>query len=552
MLDCRRLPRQMGRYVHSFAWLIRESVRVADAEWRRLILATFVFLCGNAALLGTIFLYVSLLEHNHPVQLPPLVLQPRESMLLLTAFIAVVTLGLLTIATSEYIVRTAALRMFRRYQEESTRVALRLAQRLPTGCAPELAAPAAGSGLRRYYTEYPRSCGWTMRFIANAFPSLMLLCLGFILLVWLDLLIALLVFLLGLLLVAAQYPSNLFAASASNIVDQTRSAVAQRLRTLAARIEQIPVQYEADDSTAVSAERFFDDPVARRHQAAQYDRYRALELSALTMQAGGGVMLAFLLFIIVRGPLMEGGEWATLAVYATLFRQLLGNATSIFRAVTVFSRFSPHINAFRSLVMSLERSRCCAPPPLPTSLTLAARPLDGEEASPALHRGERFHIISRNNPGRRLALDLQAIVFEANPAGVGPPGARPCLPSIHYRTAHEEQSAKSLETVLRRLLEQFAGIFLLDNREYSSLDQSARGRVSEFVRTGALAIVSAKTPRKLAQNALLLVQDLHGRWYWVRVGEAGLSQSNRRKIEALLRRPSDGAADGSVGEDEFE
>lgn len=539
MLDPRRLPHQARRYVHGFSWLLRESLRVAAAEWRRVIVATLLFLGGNAGVLGAIFLYVRLLEQNQVIVLPGFSLQPRESVLLLGVFIGTVLLGLSTIAVSQYVARTAALRMHRRYQEESTRTALRVSGQLPNPCAPEVAALLGATGLRPYYIEYPRSCGWTMRFIANAFPALTLFAVAFVLLLWLDPRVTLLVVLLGVLLVAAQYPSSLFAAHASNVVDQTRVEFLRKLQGLAARIDQSPPDTAPDATLAEDIDRFYELPIAVRYQDAQQNRFWALELSALTMQTGGAVALAFILFTIIRDLLLDGGDWATLAVYAALLRQLLGTATDVFRAVTVFSRFSPHINAFRQLIAAVEGGHPCTPPPLPEALPFAAAHLQGGNGSPVLRRGERFHLLTRAEPGRGLALDLQAILVQAD-AGT----ATAAVPSIRFGVAGIEAGADGAAGALCRALEQSSGILLADLSTFAQLDAATRARVTSCMRNAALGLVSSLPPAQVDAHALVLVRDVQARWYWLRAGEAGLSGADRRRILQRLRHPS-GVAKGA-------
>jgi ABC-type multidrug transport system fused ATPase/permease subunit len=536
--DLSRLPRQASRYLDGFTWLLHESLRVAPKEWRRVVIATLVLLAGNAALLAAIFMYVRLLERNQVIQVLHVVLQPRESLLLLGGFTTVIFLGLVTIAVSEYIARTAALRIHRCYQEEAARMTLRVALRLPDSCVPEAAALTAATGLRPYYTEYARSCGWTMRFMANAFPALALLSVAFVLLLWLDPAITLIVFLLGLLLVAAQYPSSLFAADASNVVDQTRAEVNQRLQALATRIEASPPHAAQSLAIEDAIERFYDDPVTLRHQRAQQDRYRALELSALTMQAGGAVALALLLFIVVRGLLMEGGDWAKLAVYAALLRQLLGNATNTFRAMTVFSRFSPHINALRLLVTAVSKADARSPTPMPAELPIHAMHFEEQGETAVLRRGEIFFLVTRRKLGRTLAIELQAMVLEANKVGAGHLGAACRLPDISCRPRARDQAAdpRAVESAISRWLEQSNGILLMDIREYRSLEPAARKRVAQCMERASLALVSARPPKTVPGNALVLVGDAQGRWRWLRTGEKGLAEAQRQEMMRFLQR----------------
>jgi hypothetical protein len=350
-----RIRAQGARYARSFHWLIRESVVVAPDQWRRIWLATFVFLGSNAAIVGILYLYVRLVEANAPIRFLGAELVPRQSFTLLTLTILGVALATLVNAVSDYIARAAALRLHRRFQENSVRRSLRLLRVLPDAHAPEAAALVEGSGKRRVLSDYPRHCGWTLRFIGNAVPSLVMFVAAYGSLLVLDVRTTLVVTVMSLVVVAGQYPANLLAATASATADALRPDYQRELQCLVESADT-SARFRPGDSLDRAADELFDRPRVTRYMDADEDRYRAMELSSLSMRGGGGLVLAAMLLAIGWGLLQHGGDWAALVVYATILRQLLGAATQVFRALTTFSRLSPYIHAYNAFVVSANRA----------------------------------------------------------------------------------------------------------------------------------------------------------------------------------------------------
>jgi ABC-type multidrug transport system fused ATPase/permease subunit len=533
-----RLQQQASRYLQSFVWLVRESLRVAPRQWRRIAAATFVSLGSNAAVVATVFIYVRLLERNPTLNVLGLEVIPRESTLILSGFVGMILLGMLIYAGSDYIARAAALRIHRLYQEEATRQTLHLARHLPDPRAPELAELLESGGLRRYYSVYPRSCSWTMRLIGNAFPALVMFLGAFAALLWLDPSSTLLVTLLGLGVVAAQYPANLFAATASSVLDKTRGIFGARLSALADAVDRTPSTREADALTD-RIERLYDDPMILRYQDANEDRYRALELSALSMQTGGALVLAIILFIIAAGLISDSGDWAVLAVYATLLRLLLSNITGVFRAVTVFSRFSPHIHAYREFVTAAGRAAAKPDTALavPDSLMLAASEIEGTATTVPLARGEDFVLVTRSPVGRGLALAFQRAATlglrEAREPNAGPIE----LPGIC--TVVVSKSADAADAQLREGLEnalmEGADVLLVARSDFQTLSPDDRARWAFRLLDRRVGMVQSAPPSQTDPGRLILIQDGSGAFHWLRPADGKLARRLRKLLHKKLR-----------------
>jgi hypothetical protein len=547
-----RIREQGNRYLRSFVWLVRESLRVAPRQWRRIVIATGFSLASNAAVVGSIYLYVRLVERNPTLELWGYTLIPRESVLLLGAFVGSVLGGLLVFAVSDYIARTASLRMHRLYQEEATRQTLHLMRHLPDPRAAAASVLLEGVGLRRYYGEYPRSCGWTMRFIGNAIPSLAVFLGAYATLLWLDPGTTLMVTLLGLAVVAAQYPANLFAATASNLVDETRGYYAARLAAVVDAVDR-SAGGPAQDALAERIDRLYDDPQVIRYETANEDRYRALEISALSMQTGGALVLAVILFTIAGGIIADSGNWAVLVVYATLLRQLLSSATGVFRAVTMFSRFSPHIQAYRGFVVAASQAaeKTAETVPSPEQLRLAAYDLDGVAGAVTLRRGERFVLVSRGAVGRSLALSLQRAAVLARPSGekdsygdywshealAGLPRIRP-VAIDPGESANDPGSAApgdpGLPPVLERALTEGVDMLLISCADFASLGLEPEHDEASRLADCCLGLVCFAIPEGLEPGALVLVTDRAKNLHWCRVPQDGLTDDLSRALQQRL------------------
>ena len=564
----RRLLEQGGRYVRNFAWLIRESLRVAPRQWRRIVIATVFSLGSNAAVVGAIYFYVRLLERNTTLDLAGFALVPRESVLLLGGFVAAVLAGLLVNAASNYVARTAALRMNRLYQQEGRREVLQLLRHLPDPRAAGISLLLEGTDLRRFFTEYPRSCGWTMRLIGNASSALALFVGTYGALIWLDPGTTLTVTLMGLAVIAAQYPAHLFAATASNVVDENRGAFAARLSALADTLDRAG-SGTARDAVAERIDRFEESPQVVRYEEASENRFRALEVSILSMQTGGALVLVAVLFIIVSDLIAHSGDWAVLAVYATLLRQLLSSATSVFRAVTIFSRFSPHVQAYRSFVVSARRAAVegAEPLPAPEQVTLAAREIGGAANVLVLEPGERFLLVARRAAGRRLALAVQRAALLARSPGLSDrqdaalADVAPGLPRIRFIAAEPGAATPDaatggpappwLEPALEAALADGVDVLLVGLADFAALDPDSRAQWSSRLATCRLGLVTRSAPPDIDAGTPLIAVDRSNSLVWCRAPQGGLTAETRRAIQKHIDAGARRDRRASILDEEF-
>jgi hypothetical protein len=256
------------------------------------------------------------------------------------------------------------------------------------------------------------------------------------------------------------------------------------------------------------------------------------------MQLGGAFALAFVLIAIVRDLFENGGEWATVAAYATLLRQLLANATNIFRAVTVFSRLTPHISAFRAFVMAADQAGKCIPPPMPDSLRIQAKEMNGSATTTLLARGTCFRIMTATPFGRGVAMDLQRALLAANARAGGERTQAPRIPAIGTFSAADALLGKTgdLERQLVGAVTDHQGILLLPEPQYAQLSDSGRSRLLEHAAHVALGLVSKPSRAQIAAGSLLLICDRSTTWHWLRVPVSGLTASTRRDIEKLAKQ----------------
>jgi ABC-type multidrug transport system fused ATPase/permease subunit len=539
-----RVLEQARRYFTNFAWLIRESLRVAPRQWWRIVVATAFSLGSNAAVMGTIYLYVRLLESNHILEFWDIRLVPRESLLLLGGFVAALLVALIVHAISHYIARRASLRIHRLYQVEARRQALHLIRHLPDPRAARLSLLFAGNALRRVYAEYPRSCGWAMRMIGNAAPSMALFVGAYGALLWLDPETTLLLTLMGLAVVAAQYPAHLFAATASNVADENRVIFSNRLSALADAVDRSAAG-PAGEAVDEQIERFHDDPQVMRYEDATENRFRSMEVSTLAMQTGGALVFVAVLFIIASDLIAQRGNWAVLVVYATLLRQLLSSTTGVIRAVTVFSRMSPHVNAYRTFV-SIAR-RALEPPgdiePAPGRLILAGRELEGPAATVSIAPGERFLLLSRGTVGRGLALALQrAAVLGRLPSpsdgtAVESTDGTPGLPRIRVAAAnagHTSSGQPNLVPALESAVAEGVDLLLIAAADFAELGPDQEAYWLCRLRNCRIGLVDSAAPADADAGALILMRDRSDTFSWCRVPEGGLTKELRLTIRQLL------------------
>ena len=543
MLLARRLREQGLRYVRSLVWLVKDSIGVAPREWLRILVATLFNLGSNAAIAGAIYTYVKLLQHDLRINVLGISIVARESALLLVLFILAFAAAVLLYGASEYIAKAAALKLHRRYQEFSLKRSLKLMQALPDPRCPQLSALLETVGRRKLAVTYPYSCGWSLRFIGNASPSIILFVVGFGALIWLDPSTTALVSVLGLGVVAAQYPIHLLAARSSNTFEETDAHVSAQVRGLLDLVSDFDNTGDQQALDARLADYCRDERV-KRNADANEDRYRSMELSALAMRTGGGLILAAMLLTVGSGLLSETADWAILLAYATLLRQLLNSVTTIFRTVTVFSRFSPHVQIYRRFVVdaSVALSPPPAPPPVPDHLSINVRSDDGAERPLRLERGASIAFFNPGSANRDLILLLQGALYEAQ-RGTSVP-----IPEILPMRFGPSDVGDPIAQAIDEVSASDAGILLIDQRSFRKLPWERREEWQERIVDRYLIYVydhAASTP---FGESLALVRDRADALHEIPIPTEGLSEEDLQRIKRLLKSGAQRAAPAAADE----
>ena len=521
---------QGSRYAKSLTWLIADSIRVAPRIWFRILVATLLNLGSNAAVAGAVYAYVNLLQRDAHYEMLGLSITARESLPLLVFFIGIMMLAMLTLAASEYVARAAALRLHRRYQEYALERGLRLLQLLPDPRCPHVASIVQTVGIKRLITTFPHSCSWSLRFIGNAVPNLVVFVAGYAALLWLDVTTTLVVTALGLGIIAAQYPIHLLAARSSNVIEETNLHVSSKLASLIAFVSGLGTPGDRRGLEA-RLQDYVRDPRVQRSADADEDRFRAMELSALSMQMGGGIVLAAMLLTIGSGLLSDAADWALLLVYLTLLRRLLNSVTGVFRAITMFSRHSPHAHTYRSFVegATLAAIPVSTLPAAPDRVALAVTDTDGNPRIVRLQRGKPFAVFSAPGVDRDLAIALQRAVFE------GQSETNATMPDIRAVTSPEPGSAAAAEAVLEAALAQSAAVLLLDRRLLSRLSGPRRSFWLERLSAGHLGLVYRPATEPEANETIALVRDRADAMHWLPIPTSGLGPEQLTKVSALMK-----------------
>jgi len=524
-----RLREQGARYLKSLAWLINDSFRVAPRIWFRIFIATLLNLGSNAVVAGAVYTYVNQLQTDAHYDILGLSITARESLPLLVFFIGIMMMAMLTLAASEYVARAAALRLHRQYQEYSLERSLRLLELLPDPRCPQVASIVQTVGVNRLVKTLPHSCSWSLRFIGNGFPSMVVFVAGYAALLWLDVTTTLVVTALGLGVIAAQYPVHLLAARSTNVVEETSPHVNQKLGSLIAFISGFG-QGRGQWGLAARLEDYSRDARVIRNADADEDRFRAMELSALSMQTGGGMVLGAMLLTIGSGLLSDSADWAVLLVYLTLLRRLLNSVTAVFRTVTMFSRFSPHVQIYSSFVKGaiLAATPVTKASVAPKFLKVAVTGPEGNTKPQRLERGCPFAIFSAFGLDRDLGIAFQRTLFE------GQRESTTSMPAIRAVTFSESGRAKAAEAALEAAYPS-AAVLLLDRRILAALSEPSRLLWLDRLSDRYVAIVYPTAMEPKYAETLALVRDRADAIHSLTIPAGGLGPEPLKTIDALMR-----------------
>ncbi len=555
-----RIQDQANRFLTVLFWLLGDSMRLRRREWVRLMIATLFTLGSNLMVLGVVYFYVRLLESNYSLHLFGTQLVARESVVMLALFAASLLVAMLIYSASDYVLRVESLNLYRRYHEEAVKRAWCILERLPDRRALGATKMIEAHGLRRLVNEYSRLCGWALRFLSAAVPAVLVFFGSLFGLILLDPVTTVLVAAMGMLVIAAQYPSNIFAATASNVAEKTRKSFKDGIHALAnraaAQTQPIPNQDLHDQ-----IEGFFEKKPVKRYAQADVDRFRAMELSSLWMRTGGGIMLAIVLFMIGSDLLGKDADWATLIAYATLLRLMLANTTAVFRAVTMYSRFLPYIQHARAFAVAgapaFEPWVPAAEPPeklsLGAELVVFPAPDADEntrECDPLkLDRGTATAVLSKHPLGKDLAIALQN--------ALSMPAAQ--IPDIEVRTLADAEvcdarvgSEQGAETMSGG--GGASSLVLIAQQELANWPRERAERYLQGLRRHFVLIVYPASVGRIPQfgEHCLLVRNYEERFYHMVIPEAGLDKRALQEARRLIGVAQKGTSSAPDDDDDVE
>lgn len=468
-----RIRVQGRRYARVYSWLIGESIRATPKAWWGMVLATAATLGANASVVGVILGYVWLVENNVPLSIFGMATYPRESFLLLALAVAALISASLVLAISEYFAGANSIRGMVGLQKHCTLRAIELYRHLP-----DPRALPAGEILKEKPISYlaggdANQCGLAIFFIGPGIQSLFMLLAAVGVMAFLDPKTTMVVCGLGLIVVAAQYPSNLSAATWATQYTRTRAEVQEGIRSLLDRLSAHPRHYDNED-LSTELRQYFNDPVPRLHFQAAEGRFRAKEISGLTMRFGSALILGGVIMVFGISVLRQQVEWSTLLAYLTLLRIALGSATSVFQTVTSVTRLYPDIQVFSDYVRSASQAEAPLEGKQSGALIFSLRTMtvDGVEQELQLQPGFRCALMAPESYGREVAISLQLAVQTRDasagtqsPASVDIAMMRPGKGRAKAASGWRDEEAPALS----RLSEKGDNIVLVDRRAVSAI-----------------------------------------------------------------------------------
>jgi hypothetical protein len=504
-----------------------------------MLIATAVALGANAAVLGLIFRYVSLVEGNEHLSILGTQIYPRESFLLLVVAVVALLAVSLVLAFSQYLARSSAIVAMVGFEKRCVLRAIGLSRLLPDPRAHRADEILQTKKLFHLVRSDAIHCGFAIKFIGFGIQALLMFLFALGVMFVLDAQTTMVVCGLGLIVVAAQYPSNLFAAASTAIYTSTRTEVQKGLMALLGRASALP-RPRKPDALDEDVEAFFEQPAASRHMKAAENRFRAIEVSGLTMRFGGALILGGI--ILAFGILVLEGriDWASLLAYLTMLRLALSSITSVFQTVTMVTRLYPDIQEYAEFVASASLAK----KPLPSKKTdqarepieiRAAREANGPDAL-MLERGTRCAFMAPLAYGRDVAADFQrALGFQTDEADTDR-AVVVDLAVVPPRAGDTDSSADwidALTSALQRFYEEGTDVILIDRRAADAMQAGAWEDWCERLRDRLLIVVYAQRGRPVAdlgEEILFLKDSASAGLRWLPVPKGGLSPGAADKI----------------------
>jgi len=443
-----RIAAQAGRYVRSLGWLLGESYAAEPGIWWRVLLATVLSLVANAVAIAIIYRYVQAIEHDLVIELAGIGVGARESIGLLRGVVLALLLALLVHAASLYIARSSAVRLARLFEQWASMRVLDVSRFLPDPRARQAHQILCSTKLLHVISMDPRNAGMALRFLVNLLPSGLTLAFALPVLFYLDTSTTLIVCGIGVLVISLQYPSNLFAAKATVVWHRTRPIVQREILDLLARLHGEPA-YAASEEVRSQVETYYNAVSAKEHMDAYENRLLAMELSALSMQLGGAIVLATLVLLVGRELLVSGADWARLIAYVGVLRLVIANLTNLFKTLTGVSRFYPQIQRLRDFIISAQQAKR---PLVPAErapcepLVLRVATSAGDPHLVRLERGKLYALLTSEGYGRELAMRLHsALEGGFDDVGVRGKSVDQLVPALSQHPAAEPNRKRVVE-----------------------------------------------------------------------------------------------------------
>jgi len=537
-----RIRAQGERFSRTFSWLIRESVKVTPQLWRKMFLATAISLIANAAVVGLIFAYVRMVENDRQLSLFGFTLYARESLLMLALAVIALLFVSLLFAVSQYIARSSAISAMGAIEKHCTIRAIALYRLLPdprAQRADEILRTTKPLHLAKTYSTH---CGMAVKFIGFAVQSLMMSLFALGLMFFFDPKTTLIICGLGLIVIAAQYPSNLFAAKSTAIYTETLPRVQEGLLSLLQRASAQPRHLDPGELHR-DLSGFYMKRVPKRNMQATEDRFRSIELSGLTMQFGGSLILGGMILAFGVTAIQSEVDWANLVAYLMLLRLALSNVTSLFRTVTMVARMYPSIQEYADFTLSASRAEAPLPalsPSLgPEPIRLSAKNVEDGSDGVTLEPGTRYAVTAPVAYGRDLAADFQrALGFASMPPAnyqhlvsvdiaLPPPQGNGAKTIRDWVTATSRQG--KIASALARLAQSCANVILVDRHLVDAMSDEQRRNWSETLRDRCLIVVYTDRRRPVADlgEQIAFVRDQFGALQWAAVPDKGFSEREK-------------------------
>jgi len=350
-----RIGLQGRRFVRTFTWLISDSVKSTPILWRNMLLAAAMTLASNAGIVLVIFSYIRFVDSNRPISLAGLSIIPRESFLLLGLAVTAMIVVSLIFALSQYAARSNAISAMGAFEKRCTVRALQLVRLLPDPRAEIAQSLLRHRKLFHLVKMDATHCGMAVKFLGFGLQSLLMLIFAVVVMFVLDPRTTALVCGVGIIIIAAQYPSNLFAATSAVVHDRTRPEMQNRLTALLARASRQP-RWSANSLVDTDIVSFFDQRAPLQHIASSENKFRAIEISGLTTRIGGALILGGMILSFGASVIRGDVDWAALTAYLALLRSALTSITAVFQTVTMVSRMYPQIQEFSEFVLSASKA----------------------------------------------------------------------------------------------------------------------------------------------------------------------------------------------------